>query len=551
MRRNFISYSIITLLSAAIFVSFPSAAQIQPSPAPVADTNLVIDNTPDSIAKARTARPVPGSSRKGNNPVLFLIGNSTMRTGTLGNGNNGQWGWGYFLPDYFDESRITIENHALGGMSSRTFYNRLWPEVLTGISKGDWVWIELGHNDNGPYDSGRARASIPGIGRDSLSVIIKETSEPQTVFSYGEYMRKYVDDVRAKGAYPVLMSLTPRNRWIDSDSTLIERVDSTYGAWARAIAKEKDVPFIDLNRISADKFEKYGKDKVKTLFYLDNIHSSEFGARANAQSAVEGITQSLPQLAQYVIHPSSEIDQKRQEGKSMIFIIGDSTVTNEDSSSDSMWGWGSVLAEYVDSTQAVVDNHAVPGRSARTFLDEGRWDSIYESLRPGDVVLIQFGHNDAGPIDSGRERAELPGTGNESKVFRMQSSGNYKVVYTYGWYLRKYIMDCFEKGAVPVVISHTPRNKFDNGLIESNSQSFGLWTREVARQMGVTFVDLNALSGQMLQKIADETGLLEVNSYFKNDHSHSSLKGAHLNARNLVEALKESSAEFRSLFKAD
>ena len=70
----------------------PAVAQVTDRSG-VKDVNQVVDNTPDSIAKAMTARPVPGSSRKGNNPVLFLIGNSTMRTGTLGNGNNGQWGW--------------------------------------------------------------------------------------------------------------------------------------------------------------------------------------------------------------------------------------------------------------------------------------------------------------------------------------------------------------------------------------------------------------------------------------------------------------------------
>ena len=66
------------------------SAQAQVAEAPK-DVNGVVDNTPDSIAKALTARPVPGSSRVGNNPVLFLIGNSTMRTGTMGNGNNGQF----------------------------------------------------------------------------------------------------------------------------------------------------------------------------------------------------------------------------------------------------------------------------------------------------------------------------------------------------------------------------------------------------------------------------------------------------------------------------
>ncbi|MCD8292882.1 MAG: rhamnogalacturonan acetylesterase, partial [Prevotellaceae bacterium] len=101
--------------------------------APMEDVNHVIDLTLDSLEIARTARPVAGASRKGDNPVLFLVGNSTMRTGVLGNGDNGQWGWGYLAHEYFDEDQITVENHALGGTSSRTFYNQLWPEVLEGI----------------------------------------------------------------------------------------------------------------------------------------------------------------------------------------------------------------------------------------------------------------------------------------------------------------------------------------------------------------------------------------------------------------------------------
>ena len=160
---------------------------------PMEDVNHVTDLTLDSLEKANTARPVPGSSRKGNHPVLFLVGNSTMRTGTKGNGDNGQWGWGYFAHEYFDADKLTVENHALGGTSSRTFYRKLWPDVKKGIRKGDYVIIELGHNDNGPFDSGRARASIRGISpTDSLCVTIKETGEEETVYSYGEYLRRFV-----------------------------------------------------------------------------------------------------------------------------------------------------------------------------------------------------------------------------------------------------------------------------------------------------------------------------------------------------------------------
>lgn len=150
---------IFTVVASYMGRSFNRTEPIHSNPRGMVDVNKVTDLTLDSLNKANTVRPKAASSRKGNNPVLFLVGNSTMRTGTLGNGNNGQWGWGYFVGQYFDENRITVENHALGGTSSRTFYNRLWPDVRKGLKPGDWVIVELGHNDNGPFDEGRARAA--------------------------------------------------------------------------------------------------------------------------------------------------------------------------------------------------------------------------------------------------------------------------------------------------------------------------------------------------------------------------------------------------------
>ena len=527
----------LSLLAAAVAPAF-SQKKVA---GPMKDVNNVIDNTIDSLNIARTARPVSGSTRRGNNPVLFLVGNSTMRTGTRGNGDNGQWGWGYYMSEYFDPEKITVENHALGGTSSRTFYNRFWPDVLKGIRKGDWVIIELGHNDNGPYDEGRARASIPGVGKDSLQVVIKETGEHETVYTYGEYMRRFIKDVKAKGAYPILMSLTPRNAWEDADSTVISRVSKTFGLWAKQVAKKMRVPFIDLNEITARKFERFGKEKVKYHFYLDRIHTSEFGARVNVESAVEGIRDSKNlELAEMLLPQEKDTvsGTSRKKGCPILFTIGDSTVKNEDKDESSMWGWGSVIGDLFDLDRISVENHAFPGRSARTFLDEGRWRKVYDALQPGDFVLMQFGHNDAGEINTGKARAELPGAGPESKVFKMEKTGRNKVIYTYGWYLRKFILDCKEKGAIPVVISHTPRNKFDNGLIESNRESFGKWAKEVAEREGVGYIDLNAISGAKLQKMADEKGLKEVTRHFCKDHTHSSRAGAEMNAGSIAESLK-------------
>ena len=250
-------------------------------------TEKVIDNTPDSIGKALMSRPAPGTTRQGNNPVLFLIGNSTMRNGTLGNGNNGQWGWGYFFNKYFDGQRISVENQALGGMSTRTFYTDLWPAVRDALKAGDWVIVSIGHNDSADFfDAKRARGVIPGVDPDTLVTGFNERKHiNDTVYSYGTYLRKYIDEIRSRGAHPILMSLTPRDAY-DEQGRVIRK---PHTQWAAYIAAIEGVPFVDLNEISGRKIDTFSTWKKKYHFHGDHIHTSQFGAELNARSAAEGL----------------------------------------------------------------------------------------------------------------------------------------------------------------------------------------------------------------------------------------------------------------------
>ena len=524
----------------------------------VKDVNQVVDNTPDSIAKAMTARPVPGSSRRGNNPVLFLIGNSTMRTGTLGNGNNGQWGWGYYAHEYFDPTKITVENQALGGMSSRTFYNKLWEPIRQAIRPGDWVIISIGHNDNGPYDSGRARASIPGVGNDTLNVTIKETGEKETVYTYGGYMRKYINDVRAQGGNPILMSLTPRNAYDDKGKI----VRKPHTQWLIQVAAEEGVPFVDLNEISGQKLDTYGKWKTDYHFFLDKIHTSRFGAMMNARSAAEGLMAShnpalnpLKAMMRNVQLPTYNLT--RTEGKPVVFITGDSTVKNADKDPDGMWGWGAVANTIFDEAKIDIVNAAMAGRSCRSYLNEGRWERVYNSLKPGDFVLIQFGHNDISPIDKPKYRGAIATTKDTCHVYRMQAAkedlskqnvidqklkantqvGSYEVVYSFGWYLKKFIQDVREKGATPILVSLTPRNEWPNGKIERRNDTYGKWYREVAAETGCEFVDLHNITADFLDKKCGKKE--KAMKYFNRDHTHTSLLGAKTNAQSVAKALRD------------
>ena len=528
-------------------VSMTVDAQDMTQTAPFEDVNRVRDLTLDSLNKANTARPIAGSSRKGDNPVLFLIGNSTMRTGTLGNGNNGQWGWGYYAHQYFDEERITVENHALGGTSSRTFYNKLWPAVLEGVRPGDWVIIELGHNDNGPYDHGRARASIPGTGTDSMVVTIQETGMVETVYSYGEYMRRFVRDVRSRGAYPVLCSLTPRNA--RSDDGTISRKSDTFTKWQQEIASEMDVPWIDLEGTTAGKYEAYTSWKVNYMFYLDRIHTSEWGARTNARSAAEAIAacEGLA-LKDYLLPLTLPIiPVPREAGKPAVFFTGDSTVKNEDKDADSMWGWGSVAHTVFDTKKCSLVNAAMAGRSARTFLEEGRWERVYNSLEPGDYVIIQFGHNDMGDIAGGKARADIRGVRDSSHVYMLERDRTYKVVYSYGWYLRKFVDDVREKGATPIIVSMTPRNEWPNGKMERRDDSCASWAKEVADELGVAFVDMHHLTADYLDRKAGCKEKAAV--YYKRDHTHTSLRGAELNARMFRMGIRRTDCDLKRLMK--
>lgn len=515
------------------------------------DVNKVTDLTLDSLAKANQVRPVSGSSRKGNNPVLFLVGNSTMRNGTLGNGNNGQWGWGYFERQFFDENKITVENHALGGTSSRTFWKYLWKDVLKGIRPGDYVVLELGHNDNGPFDSGRARASIKGISHeDSLVVTIKETGVVDTVYSFGEYMRKYIADIRKAGATPILMSLTPRNAYEAENPNRIARVDKTFGLWSKQIAEEQNVPFIDLNDISAKKFESFGKWKTDYHFFGDKIHSSEFGAILNARSAAEGIASNNdPQLDRLracllPLEPKT-VKVDRKNGRPVVFLTGDSTVKNEDKKKDGMWGWGSQAYTVFDSTKCTVVNCAKAGRSTRTYLNEGRWDEVYNSVRPGDYVLIQFGHNDIGDIDKNKERGTIATADDTCHVYKLASNGQYKVIYSFGWYLKKFIGDVKEKGGIPVLVSLTPRNEWPGGKVERRNDSYGKWYRDVVEATGVDFIDLHNITADALDKM----GRKKAAKMFCHDHTHSSLKGAQLNAKGVAEGIRRMNSPMESLLK--
>ncbi|MBS1563834.1 MAG: rhamnogalacturonan acetylesterase [Bacteroidetes bacterium] len=222
-------------------------------------------------------------------PVLYIIGDSTVRNGD-GTGKNGLWGWGSVIAPYFDTNRISVRNYALGGRSSRTFITEgHWDKILPLVQPGDYVIMQFGHNDSGALDdTARARGTIKGLGEETKDIYNPIMKKQETVHTYGWYMRKYVNDAKAKGAVSIICSPIPR--WIFKDGK-VQRGEKDYGGWAKQTAAATGAFFIDLNAIIADKYDAMGEDASKAFFPGDHTHTNDAGAKLNAVSVIEGLKQ--------------------------------------------------------------------------------------------------------------------------------------------------------------------------------------------------------------------------------------------------------------------
>ncbi len=465
-------------------------------------------------------------------PTVYCVGDSTVKNGS-GKGDGGLWGWGDFIGQFLDSSKVQVENHALGGTSSRTFQTKgLWQPVVDSLKAGDYVLIQFGHNDSGALnDDSRARGTIKGVGEETEEIDNMLTGEHEVVHSYGWYIRKVVQDTKAEGAIPIIMAPIPRNDW---KGDAVPRNMDSYGGWAKQIADEEGVTFINLNEKMATIMEGQGEKAVTgNLFYKrDHTHTSAKGAALAASLIAEGLKESDNSLKKYLLEDVKvELPAKRN-----LYLIGDSTVANNNQNTKA--GWGMFVEQHIDTTRMNVYNKARGGRSSRTFKYEGLWSAIQEQLKPGDFVLMQFGHNDGGHVDKPKYRGSLKGMGDETQEVNRDSTG-VETVHTYGWYMKQYIKETLDAGATPIVLSMIPRNEWKDGKVERASNSYGKWAKEAVEGAGGYFLDLN----EAVALKYEEMGPDKVNALFPDDHTHTSIEGAKLNAitvAELIEGLRES-----------
>ncbi len=253
-----------------------------------------------AVARAQDPAPLPSPTpspaplqptlpepRNPELPTLFLVGDSTVRTGR-GDGANGQWGWGEPLGAYFDTARLNVVNRALGGRSSRTYQTQgHWVRTRALLKPGDFVLVQFGHNDSSAInDDSRARGTLPGVGDETQEIDNLLTHEHEVVHTFGWYLRKLVREAKESGATPIICSMVPRKNWEDGK---IARNVGGYAAWARQAAQAEAVPFIDLNDAIARRYDELGGVKVATLFADENTHTTLAGAELSATAVVAGL----------------------------------------------------------------------------------------------------------------------------------------------------------------------------------------------------------------------------------------------------------------------
>jgi lysophospholipase L1-like esterase len=210
-----------------------------------------------------------------------------------------------------------------------------------------------------------------------------------------------------------------------------------------------------------------------------------------------------------------------------VYLAGDSTCAIKAADKRPETGWGEMLPQFFDPAKVKIVNEAQNGRSTKSFIDEGRWQKIVDSLQKGDYVFIQFGHND--------EKKDKPAV--------YASPDDYKAN------LVKFIRETRSKGATPVLMTPVSRRKFENDILVKTHGEYPDAVKTVARKQGAALIDMESKSAAVLNRYGVEGSkelFLQLRpgenpNYPKGveDNTHFRPKGADEMAKLAVEGIRE------------
>ena len=479
VKTNFATAILITTLSA-----IPALAQGDP---------------PRAFDPATAAVRAPGTTVR-----IDLIGDSTQT-------NNAGYGRGFCANL---TAKVDCVNMAKGGASTKTFREQgLWERSLE--TKPDYMLIQFGHNDMESSD---------------------HNPRQTTMAEYEANLRKYVDEARAAGIKPVLVTPLTR-RYFEADGKI--RSDLTaHSDTMKRVAAEMKVPLIDLQQDSIAYLDKVGEkegntlaitkkdDDGKTIF--DKTHLNWKGSYLFGRIVAVDMGKAVPALSRYVRPQAATLPPEGFKamkiingGPVKIVLVGDSTVNAEG-------GWGKGFCAIMTPNVTCI-NEALNGRSSKSFIDEGAWKKALDDK--GDYYLIQFGHNDQKP-DAARH-TDPDGA--------------------YADNIRRYIHDVRAIGAIPVVVTSLSRRNYKDGVLVQDLTEYAKAAKRVGMEENVTVIDLNAMSTKLLEGMTQEqadqfdaTGHEDQRAENKKapmDRTHLNAKGQALFGRMVADTLVRTQVE--------
>jgi lysophospholipase L1-like esterase len=336
-------------------------------------------------------------------PKIHMLGDSTMTA--YAEDRRPQMGWGEAMPQFFDTG-VEVDNWALGGRSSRSFYYEAtrWPAILPKISAGDYVIIQFAHNDQksgGDYAQFGTYAFCSDGSNDGEACVGRPDKVDPTVdiseHSYYQFLKKYVQQVRARGANPILMSPIVRKYFSGTSITPQGRHDvaitggetyarGDYVAAMRAVANRYAVPFVDITAETRTIVESYGNAAATANLYIaaDSTHPQVLFANLIAKRAVEGM-RGLNILAGHMVPVTSLIPSPGTLDWSTRYVGMATTKTVTLSAFDLMPAQGTMTISAPASFELSLDN-AIWSRNVAVDYSNGAFtQALYVRFTPTEA----------------------------------------------------------------------------------------------------------------------------------------------------------------------
>ena len=489
---------------------------------------------------------------------VFLIGDSTVANYSerysreLGD----RYGWGMKLADYF--SNVTVENLAIGGTSSRTFLQQNNYTILENkLGKGDYLFIQFGHNDELLFDSNRCTYPLLhrfADGEDKFGTYTYQSflkaysatggknAEGKYVYEY--FLSVYIKLAKDRGAVPVLVTPVA---CLGEDGNAAVDGHKAYQQAMQKLGRDSNVPVIDMTAKTAEVYNNLYNSGRKTeveQFHcytdasktkIDNQHLSSAGAdmiasliaqetvnlglsignnrkdaantsnatntnTANTNTANTSNTTTTTNTAN-TVQSSYEPANFKFSGK--IYVVGDSTAaafSDSECRNFDRYGWGMKLAAQYNGV--TVTNLACGGASSRNFINTANYATLKNSLGAGDYLFIQFGHCD---LVAGRDTV----TGLAQNSLDKEGK-NANGQYSFEYYLMNYYINLAkDKGAVPVLVTPITYRKADGTLSYSSLESYQKAMIELGKANNIPVIDMTAKSVSLCQS----SGSAAVNLY--------------------------------------